>query len=632
MANVIRIANAGGYWGDDPYALRRQVLGEPPVQYVSADFLAEITMSILQKQLSRDPAAGFARDFITQVEPLLPEVLARKIKIITNAGGVSPSACAEALCAAARKQGLTLRVAVIEGDNIAHRLSELQKQGIELENMETGESLVSYADSVLSANAYFGALPVVEALRSDPDIVLSGRVTDTGITLAALIHEFGWSQDDYDKLAHGIVGGHIIECGAQATGGNFTDWCKVSSFREMGYPIMECGSDGSFVVTKHPKTGGLVTCQTIREQLLYEMGHPQRYLTPDVIADFTGIALEQEGPDRVKVSGVRGDKPTDLLKVSVSLADGFKASGAIIVSGPDARAKAKAFAEILWGRLGEELQREGLSDLESSHTDFVGDDSTHRNLTPPHHPTEILLRLAARDHSRDKLGMFRKLLPSLILSGPSGVAVTGGAPVISDVVRYWPALIPQECALPTVLVYEQSGSGTEPKRIVRAEKLAWPRTGGSAEVGTPPEDLYPSSLVTRLEDGPPIEIPLMRIAHARSGDKGDTANIGLIGRSAECYVWLRENVSAERVREWFASIVRGEVHRYLVPNLWAINFLLDESLGGGGTVSLFMDPQGKTYSQALLRCRVEVPRLLLDTIAPENAPCPGELNPGKSYE
>ncbi len=627
MADVIRIANAGGYWGDDPYALRRQVLGELRVQYVSADFLAEITMSILQKQLSRDPAAGFARDFITQVEPLLPEVLARKIKIITNAGGVNPSACAETLCAAARKQGLTLRVAVIEGDNIAPRLPELRKQGIELENMETGESLAPYADSVLSANAYFGALPVVEALRSDPDIVLSGRVTDTGITLAALTHEFGWSQDDYDKLAHGIVGGHIIECGAQATGGNFTDWCKVPSFREMGYPIMECGADGSFVVTKHPQTGGLVTCQIVREQLLYEMGHPQRYLTPDVIADFTGIALEQEGPDRVKVSGVRGDKPTDLLKVSVSLADGFKASGAIIVSGPDARAKAKAFAEIFWGRLGEELQREGLSDLESSHTDFVGDDSTHRDLTPSHHPTEILLRLAARDHSREKLGMFRKLLPSLILSGPSGVAVTGGAPVISNVVRYWPTLIPQECSLPTVSVYEQSGSGAEPKRMARAENLAWPRTGGSAEVGTPPEDPHSASLVSRLEDGPPIEVPLMCIAHARSGDKGDTANIGLIGRSPECYVWLRENVSAERVREWFASIVRGEVHRYLVPNLWAINFLLDESLGGGGTVSLFMDPQGKTYSQALLRCRVEVPRALLDTIAPENAPCAGELVP-----
>jgi len=627
VAELVRIANAGGYWGDDPYALRRQVLGDLPVQYISADFLAEITMSILQKQLSRDPSAGFARDFITQIEPLLPEILKRKIKIITNAGGVNPSACAEVLLATARKQGLALRVAVIEGDNIAPRLSELRQQGIDLKNMETGESLEPYGDRVLSANAYFGALPVVEALRSDPHVVLSGRVTDTGITLGALIHELGWSRQEYDKLAHGIVGGHIIECGAQATGGNFTDWCKVPSFRDMGYPIMECHSDGSFVVTKHPNTGGLVTCQTIREQLLYEMGHPRNYLTPDVVADFTGITLEQDGAHRVKVSGVRGEKPTDLLKVSVSLADGFKASGAIIVSGPDARAKAKAFAEIFWTRLGEELRRDGLSDLEASHTDLVGDDSTHRELTPPHQPTEILLRFGARDPSREKLGIFRKLLPSLILSGPSGVAVTGGAPAISDVVRYWPALLPQECALPSVSVYEQAASGAKPKRVAQAENLEWPRTGGSSSPGTPPEDPYSSAIITEWRDAPRIEVPLMRIAHARSGDKGDTANIGLIGRSPECYVWLRENVGAERVQGWFASITRGKVHRYLVPNLWAINFLLDESLGGGGTVSLFMDPQGKTYSQALLRCRVAIPRPLLDTIASENAPCPGELVP-----
>ena len=627
MAKVVRIANAGGYWGDDPYALRRQILGELPIDYISADFLAEITMSILQKQLSRDPAAGYAKDFITQIDPLLSEVLDRRIRIITNAGGVNPVACAEALCAAARRQGLTLRVAVIEGDDIAPRLAGLRRQGAELESMETGESLDRYAEHVLSANAYFGALPVVEALRHDPHIVLSGRVTDTGITLGALIHELGWEPDDYDRLAHGIVGGHIIECGAQATGGNFTDWCKVPSFREMGYPIMECSPDGSFVITKHPRTGGLVTCQTIREQLLYEMGHPQRYLTPDVIADFTGIALEQEGPDRVRVSGVRGEKPTDLLKVSVSLADGYRVSGALIVSGPDARPKAQALADIFWSRLNDELRHEGLSDFESSHTDFVGDDSTHRGLTPSHQPTEILLQLSARDHSRDKLGIFRKLLPSLILSGPSGVAVTGGAPVISEVVRYWPALIPQEQALPTVSILEQSGSKGEPKRVSGAEKLHWPRTGGSAEAGSAPVDPYPTSLLSQFEGGLRSEVPLMRIAHARSGDKGDTANIGLIGRSPECYVWLRENVTAGRVREWFASIVRGDVHRFLVPNLWAINFLLDESLGGGGTVSLFMDPQGKTYGQALLRCRVEIPSGLLDTIAPENMACRGELAP-----
>ena len=622
---IVRIANAGGYWGDDPYALRRQVEGELPVNYISIDFLAEITMSIMQKQLARDPNAGYAPDFITQVEPLLEDVVARKIKIITNAGGVNPSACAEALFTAARARGLTLKVAVIEGDNIVPRLSELREQGVDLRNMETGEELGDYTASVLSANAYFGALPVVKALTADPHIVLSGRVSDTGITLGALIHEFGWSMDDYDKLAHGIVGGHIIECGAQATGGNFTDWCKVPSFQDVGFPILEVEPDGSFVITKHPGSGGLVTCQTIREQLLYEMGHPQAYLTPDVIADFTGIQLEQAGAERVRVSGVRGTKPTDLLKVSVSLADGFKASGMIIISGPDARAKAKAFAEIFWRRLEAELTRAGVSPLEGRHTDLVGDDSTHRDLTPSHEPTEILLRLSARDHERQKLAMFRKLLPSLILSGPSGVAVTGGAPAISDVVRYWPALIPQECALPSVTICVQEKE--RPKLQVEAEHkdLAWPKTGGTGEAGVAPEDPFARSLIEKWDDAATIEVPLMQIAHARSGDKGDTANIGLIGRSLECYVWLRENVTAERIKKWFESIARGEVHRYLVPNLWALNFLLDESLGGGGTVSLYMDPQGKTYSQALLRCRVEVPKPLLETIAPENMPCPGEL-------
>ena len=623
---IVRIANAGGYWGDDPYALRRQVEGKLPVNYISIDFLAEITMSIMQKQLARDPNAGYARDFVTQVEPLLEDVVARKIKIITNAGGVNPSACAEALFAAARDRGLTLKVAVIEGDNILPRLPELREQGVGLKNMETGEELGDYARSVLSANAYFGALPVVKALEAEPDIVLSGRVSDTGITLGALIHEFGWSMEDYERLAHGIVGGHIIECGAQATGGNFTDWCKVESFQDLGFPILEVEADGSFVVTKHPGTGGLVTCQTIREQLLYEMGHPQAYLTPDVIADFTGIRLEQDGADRVRVSGVRGKKPTDLLKVSVSLDDGFKSSGAIIISGPDARAKAEAFAEIFWGRMEAELTRAGLPPLEDRHTDLVGDDSTHRELTPSHEPTEILLRLSARDHERQKLAMFRKLLPSLILSGPSGVAVTGGAPAISDVVRYWPALIPQEVALPTVSVFVQEKKNPKLNVVAEHKDLAWPKTGGSGEAGNAPEDPFSLRLIETWDGAAIVEVPLMQIAHARSGDKGDTANIGLIGRSPECYVWLRENVTAERIKTWFASIARGEVHRYPVPNLWALNFLLDESLGGGGTVSLFMDPQGKTYSQALLRCRVEIPQPLLETISEENRPCRGELS------
>jgi hypothetical protein len=615
---MVRIANAGGYWGDDPYALRRQVKGKLPLDYITIDYLAEITMSILQKQYSRDPQAGYAGDFVRQVEPLLGEILAKEIKVITNAGGVNPSACAEALFAAARDQGLNLKVAVIEGDNIASRVEELCQQGIDLRNMETGEELGDCADRVLSANAYFGALPVVKALEHDPDIVLAGRVTDTGITLGALMHEYGWAMDDYDKLAHGIVGGHIIECGAQATGGNFTDWPKVPSFFDLGFPIVECDDDGSFVVTKHPGSAGLVSCQTIREQLLYEMGHPQVYITPDVIADFTTIELEQEDVDRVRVRGVKGRAPTDLLKVSVSLADGFKASGSLIISGPYARGKAEVVAGVFWSRLASELQNADLEQLDATSTEFIGDDATHRELTPSHQPTEILLRLGTRDHDRRKLAVFRKLLPSMILSAPPGIAVTGGAPVISEVIRYWPALIPQEAALASYTVYLQDSEKSGPEKLAEAEDLHWPATGGTPDVSREPEDPYPADRIAEFAGAPTTEVSLMRIAHARSGDKGDTASIGLIGRSPECYVWLRENVTADRVKKWFGSMVHGHVERYLVPKLWALNFLLHESLGGGGTISLHIDAQGKTFGPALLRCLVEVPAPLLGTIAPEN--------------
>ena len=611
---TLRIANAGGYWGDDPFAMRRQVLGDLPIDYVSTDFLAEITMSILQKQFARDSSAGYARDFVTQVDPLLEDIKEREIRIITNAGGVNPKACAEALFTVAKARGVDLRVAVVGGDDVVPKLDTLA-----LDNMETGEALGNYRDKVLSANAYFGAMPVVAALEEEPDIVLSGRVTDTGITLAALIHEFDWSPDDYDYLAQGIVAAHLIECGAQATGGNFTDWEKVSSYIDVGFPIVEFEPDGTFVVTKHPGSGGLVSLQTVREQFLYEMGHPQVYITPDAIADFTTMTLETDGENRVRIQGARGREPTDQLKVSTALDDGFKSAGTLIISGPDARAKAEMFASIFWTRLAAELEREGLTPFEATHTEFIGDDATHRGLTPEHRAVEILLRLAARDHERRKIEIFRKLLPGLILSGPGGLAVTGGAPYISNVVRYWPSLIEQAAAPASLAVYENG------EAVLERENLNWPETGGTMEPPGGLDDPHPTSMLDALA-GDQVEVPLMAIAHARSGDKGDTANIGLIGRSAASYVWLREQVSAERLRGWFEGIVHGEVHRYLVPNLWALNFLLDESLGGGGTVSLYTDAQGKTYGQALLRCRVLVPAKLLETIAACDRPSGKELS------
>lgn len=609
---MIRIANAGGYWGDDPFALRRQVCGPLKIDYVSIDFLAEITMSILQKQKQKDSRLGYAGDFISQLAPLLKTCKERGIKIITNAGGVNPRACAEALFELARNAGVDLRVALVEGDDIAARLPDIVKQPhCAMKNMETGEAFDGVLSRVLSANVYFGAMPVVEALKDNPDIVICGRVTDTGITLAAMIHEFGWSAADYDKLAHGIVAGHIIECGAQATGGNFTDWRKVQSFEDIGFPILECAADGSFVVTKHPGSGGLVSVQTVREQLLYEMGHPQSYITPDVIADFSTIELAADGADRVKVSGVKGRPPTDLLKVSVAYADGYKANGTLIISGPDARAKAEVFSRIMWQKLSSELAKAGLPACRKTMTEYIGDDSTHRGLSPHQPAKEVLVRFGALAHDKASLQIFRKILPSLILSGPSGVAVTGGAPVISDVVSYWPALVPQEVALAKVWVGEVKVQNPAVAQVSQSAELAWPRTGGTADVSVQPNDPFGWS---KLAKEPTKRMPLWMIAHARSGDKGDTANIGLIGRSPECYAWLRDHVNAELVKKWFSTICLGAVSRYAVPNLWALNFLLEESLDGGGTMSLCIDAQGKTLSQALLRCELDIPLSLLATI------------------
>lgn len=624
--NFIRIANAGGYWGDDPFALRRQIFGELKLDYISIDFLAEITMSILQKQRSKDPNAGYARDFVTALEPVLEECLKKRIKIITNAGGVNPHACAQALFELAKRKNLSIRIAIVDGDDIYHSIQDIQGQGVDFKNMETGEDFSNCQSQVLCANAYFGAMPVAIALKNNPDIVLCGRVTDTGITLAAMIHEFGWKNTDYDKLAHGIVAGHIIECGAQACGGNFTDWARVPSFIDIGFPIVECYPDGTFYVTKHPDTGGLITEQTVREQLLYEMGTPQSYITPDVIADFSTIQLSSDGKDKVKVTGIQGKVPTDLLKVSIAYEDGYKCSGTLIISGPDVRAKAEIFAKVFWQRLESELLRAGFdSTVAFKNTEYVGDDSTHKGMLHKHDAIEILLRLSARDKNKEKLAVFRKLLPSLILSGPAGVAVTGGAPAISDVVSYWPALVPQHFALPHVRVFELKTETNEAQCIFEKTDIPWPVTQGTSDLTSPIEDPWSSSLISKMSTSPFVKVCLMEIAHARSGDKGDTVNIGLIGRSPECYVWLRENILAEKVTDWFHSLCKGQVHRYLVPNLWALNFLLERSLGGGGTMSLQIDAQGKTFSQALLRCEVEVPQDLLMTIFPENRACSGEL-------
>ncbi len=583
----IRIANAGGYWGDDLGQFKRQVeLG--PIDYLTLDFLAEITMSIMQKQRARDPEMGFARDFITQIDQTLDLLLAKNVRVVTNAGGVNPAACRRAVIAAAARKGRAIHVAAVAGDDLLARLGELNDAGATLDNMEDGRAFAGVRERVSSANAYYGAWPVVEALKSGAQIVVTGRCTDTGITLAPMIHAFHWAPDDWDRLGAGIVAGHIIECGAQSTGGNITDWRDISNFAEIGYPIVEMHADGSFIVTKHEGTGGAVTVRTVKEQLVYEMGDPRGYITPDVVADFGSIQLEQAGRDRVRVWGIKGRPAPPTLKVSAAYADGWKASGALIISGPDARDKAECFAELFWKRLGVTF--------EATHTEYVGASACWGPLAPVVDVPEVLLRLGVRDQDRNKIEAFSKMLPAVILSGPPGVAVTGGRPQAQEVVAYWPALVPRDLVRPTLITAAGERQLEWPTPLMDMGKPAplpaveWPLAEGSSKM---------------------VSVPLSAIAHARSGDKGDTANIGVIARAPEIYPFLVDLLTEARVKQYFTGICHGAVERHEVPNLMALNFLLAESLGGGGTVSLRLDAQGKTLSHALLAMTVHVPEALL---------------------
>jgi hypothetical protein len=588
MRETIRIANAGGYWGDDLTQFQRQVeLG--PVDYVTLDFLAEITMSIMQKQRARDSKSGYARDFIGQVERALPLLVDRKIKVITNAGGVNPLACRGTLMERIHQHKLSIEVAAVVGDDLMDRLGELNAQGVTLDNMEDGAAFQKVRSHISSANAYFGAWPVVEALRSGAHIVVTGRVTDTGITLAPMIHEFEWKPDDWDRLAAGIVAGHIVECGAQSTGGNFTDWHQVKHFETIGYPIVEVSPDGSFVVTKHAGTGGAVTVRTVTEQLVYEMGDPRSYITPDVVADFGSIRLEQAGRDRVRVWGVKGRPAPTSLKVSASYFEGWKASGSLIISAPEAVAKAHAFADLFWKRLSVRFAE--------THTELVGHSSCWGPLAPESEPNEVLLRLSCRDKDKDKIEQFAKMVPAVILSGPPGVAVTSGRPAAQEVVAYWPALVPRDKVKAKLVIRDG-------ERV-----LDWPTPPAPMEEPAPlPRQTWPKAKGSvKL-----VKCRLADLASARSGDKGDTCNIGVIARSPEIYPWLKKTLTDAVVKRYFKSICQGEVERHEVPNLLALNFLLHQSLGGGGTVSLRLDAQGKTLSHALLAMEVKAPKALFD--------------------
>lgn len=443
MKDTIRIASGQGFWGDQLDAPKQQVEGGA-IDYLMLDYLAEVTMSIMQKQRSRNPAAGYARDFVPLMGEILPAVVERGIRVIANAGGVNPNGCRDAVLDEARKAGFAgrARVATITGDDILDRLPELAERGVELKNMETGRPLSDVLEKVQSANAYIGARPIVEALRQDAHIVITGRSTDTALTYAPMIHEFGWSFDDHDRIAAGVVAGHINECGAQASGGNHqVDWRTIPDLANVGYPIIEASADGTFVVTKHDGTGGRVTVPTVKEQLVYEMGDPRSYITPDVVADFTSIHLADAGENRVRIHGVRGGPRTDLLKVSIAYADGYKASGTLVYAWPDAVEKAQMADRIL----RERMDRLGLR-FDEVLTEYVGWNATHGPLAGPPPPDlpEVTVRWGVRGPDRAAVERFTKEIAPLVLAGPPSVTgFAGGRPQVQEIMAYWPALIPK---------------------------------------------------------------------------------------------------------------------------------------------------------------------------------------------
>ena len=446
MKGMIRIGNGQGFWGDSIDAPVR-LAKDGPLDYLTLDYLAEVTMSIMQRQKLKNPNAGYARDFPDLVKRILPEIQDKGLKVITNAGGVNPTACRNELLELAKPSGKEIKIGVIQGDDIFPKLQELRNLGVAFDNMDTGESFDKVADQVYSANVYINSSTISEALEKEAQIVLAGRVSDPGLALGPCIYEFNWNESDYNLLAAGTLAGHITECGAQCTGGNYSRWQGVPDLADIGYPIIEMRSDGIFCITKHKGSGGLVNRETIGEQVLYEMGDPKNYISPDVCVDFTSFALKDLGDNRVRIDNVKGFTPTDSYKVSISYFAGYKAAGQLTISGPNAYEKAQLTAEIIWKRLTN-----AGAQFEDTSTEYLGLSSCHGAINSiPDQLNEVVLRLGVRDMDKDKVNRFGKEIAPVITNGPPGITgFSGGRPKAQEIVAYWPALIPKELVQSTV--------------------------------------------------------------------------------------------------------------------------------------------------------------------------------------
>jgi hypothetical protein len=587
-AGTVRIGGASGFWGDSALG-PVQLVRSGAIDVLVFDYLAELTMSILAAQRARRPEAGWATDFVeVALRSVLREARARGIRIVSNAGGVNPRGCADAARALAAELGVDLRIAVVEGDDVLPLVPALRAQGTSaLDGSPLPEQLAT-------ANTYLGAQPIARALDAGADLVITGRCVDSAVTLGVLLHAFRWPADAWDLLSAGSLAGHLIECGCQATGGLSTDWEQVPDWAGIGYPIVHCGADGSVVLTKPAGTGVLVTPATVAEQLLYEIGDPARYLLPDVTCDWRAVRLDADGPERVRVTGARGRPPTGRYKVSATAMAGWRVTAQLTILGIDAAGKARRTGEALLARGRMLLQAQGLPDFDATHVELLGTESAYGPHARRLDTREVVLRVSATHRDRRALEAYAREFAAPGTSWSPGTTGAGGRPPVQPVLRQVAFLLDQAAVAP---VFRLDDAGPVP--------VAQP-------VPPPPQDPVPLAVDTRpVPPGARATVPLVRIAHGRSGDKGDTSNIGLVARHPDLLPVLREQVTPQRVQDWLGHLVEGPVTRFDLPGLHAVNLVCERALGGGGMASLRNDPLGKGMAQLLLELPVEVPVALL---------------------
>lgn len=585
--NTIKIGGACGFWGDSSQGTE-QLLKVPGIQYITYDYLAELTLAIMAGMRMKNPEHGYALDFIDLMKKALPVAKSKGIRIIANAGGLNPAGCAAALQQAMTEAGHTIRIGVVSGDDATGTLGQLRKDGVELRDQHSNQAAPPF---FLTANAYLGAFPIAAALDAGADIVITGRVVDSAMVLGALVHEFKWQTTDLNPLSQGSLAGHIVECGAQATGGLFTDWQQVPDWANIGYPIVEVSADGSFELSKPEGTGGLVNKAVATEQLLYEIHDPANYALPDVVCDFTTVNIEETGSNRVRIYGATGKAPSDLYKVCATYPEGFRCIGMLSIVGFDAHAKARRTGEAILERTRAMFKRQGLADYTRTSIEIIGSETDlgpHAQVQLGH---EAMMRIAITHSDKKAAAIFsREIAPAGTSYAPGTSGNFGmGRPNVTPLVKMFSCFVPKHMQTAVVQVGGEPVQYLEPEHP-KARVETHPITERSFEKVTVPRELLGKSLI--------------EIAHGRSGDKGDTSNVGIVARKPEYWALLQHLLRPENVKNYLAHLVKGEIHTFELPQVQAFNLVMKEALDGGGMTSMRNDPLGKGMAQVLLNMKI----------------------------